>query len=66
MAFLLSASNHHPYRLPAKHRRLHLGALDGTLLGDYLHSVHYFDAAFGEFVTRLRHTGLLDASVIVL
>ena len=66
MAFLLTASNHHPYRLPPEHRELSLGDLDGTLLGDYLQSVRYFDHAFGTFVDRLRAAGLLDTSVVVL
>jgi lipoteichoic acid synthase len=66
MAFLLSASNHHPYDLPSRHRQLRLGTLEGTLLGDYLHSVHYFDAAFGEFVVGLRDAGLLDRTVVLI
>jgi lipoteichoic acid synthase len=66
MAFLLTASNHHPYRLPAADKELPLGRLDGTLLGDYLQSVRYFDRAFGEFVDRLREAGLLDTSIVVL
>ena len=66
MAFLLTASNHHPYRLPPEHRDLVLGDLEGTLLGDYLQAVSYFDRAFGAFVDQLRAAGLLDTSVIVL
>ena len=66
MAFLLTGSNHHPYPLPSRHRRLRLGHLEGTLLGDYLHSVHYFDAAFGEFVVGLRDAGLLDRTVVLV
>ena len=66
MAFLLTSSNHHPFVLPAPHRRLKLGRLEGTDLGDYLHSVHYLDEAFGQFVDRLRATGLLDESVVVV
>jgi lipoteichoic acid synthase len=66
MAFLLSSSNHHPFALPAPHWTLKLGSLEGTELGDYLHSVHYFDEAFGQFVDRLRATGLLDESVVVV
>jgi lipoteichoic acid synthase len=66
MAFLLTASNHHPYRLPAEDKELSLGTLEGTLLGDYLQSVRYFDRAFGEFVDRLREVGLLDTSIVVL
>jgi lipoteichoic acid synthase len=66
MAFLLSSSNHHPFALPAPHRTLRLGSLEGTELGDYLHSVHYFDQAFGQFVDRLRAARLLDESVVVV
>jgi phosphoglycerol transferase MdoB-like AlkP superfamily enzyme len=66
MAFLLSSSNHHPYPLPQAYRELKLGDLEGTLLGDYLHSVHYFDRVFGEFLDKLRSTGLLEKSVILI
>jgi phosphoglycerol transferase MdoB-like AlkP superfamily enzyme len=66
MALLISVSNHHPYNLPESHRTLKLGFLEGTLVGRYLDSVHYFDHAFGEFVARLRQTGILEKSVVVL
>src|SRR5207253_187775 len=36
IAFLITVSNHHPYDLPQKHRSLHLGDLEGTLIGKYL------------------------------
>ena len=65
MALLVTLSNHHPYRLPAGHRVLSLGELAGSLLGDYLESVHYFDAMFGGFVDTLRRDGVLDRSLIV-
>jgi phosphoglycerol transferase MdoB-like AlkP superfamily enzyme len=66
MAFMLSASNHHPYELPPAYRTLRLGKMEGTLLGDYLHSVHYFDQAFGAFLDKLRAVGLLDKTVILV
>ena len=66
MAFMVTLSNHHPYRLPAHHRRLRLGALEGTLLGDYLQSVHYFDTALNQLLGQLRTLGLLDTSLLVL
>jgi phosphoglycerol transferase MdoB-like AlkP superfamily enzyme len=65
-AFLVSVSNHHPYDLPPKLRALPLGPLEGTLLGHYLDSVHYFDRAFGEFITELRRSGLLKRTVVVV
>jgi lipoteichoic acid synthase len=66
LAFLLSSANHHPYPVPERYRVLKLGELEGTLLGDYLNSVHYLDQVFGEFVDSLRERGLLDKSVFVL
>jgi phosphoglycerol transferase MdoB-like AlkP superfamily enzyme len=66
MAFLLSSSNHHPYLLPPAHKSLNLHELEGTSLGDYLHSVHYFDRAFGVFIDKLRGAGLLDKSLILV
>ena len=66
MAFLLSASNHHPFQLPQKYRELNLGELEGLMIGDYLHSVHYFDKSFGNFIDKLRKNGLLDKTVILV
>jgi phosphoglycerol transferase MdoB-like AlkP superfamily enzyme len=40
--------------------------LEGTKLGNYLKSVHYADAALGEFIGGLDEAGLLDDTVIVL
>jgi phosphoglycerol transferase MdoB-like AlkP superfamily enzyme len=66
MSYLLTSSNHDPWNLPEKYRRLDLGDLEGSRFGDYLHSVHYFDGAFGELVDRLRESGLLDTSLVVV
>jgi len=40
--------------------------LEGTKLGNYLKSVHYADAALGEFINGLDEAGLLEDTVIVL
>ena len=40
--------------------------LEGTSVGKYLQSVHYFDESFGKFIEGLRKTGLLDKSVVVI
>lgn len=64
--FLLSSSSHHPYVIPEEYRSLQLGEYEGTMLGDYLHAVHYFDEMFGQFVDQLRESGLLDRSILVL
>jgi phosphoglycerol transferase MdoB-like AlkP superfamily enzyme len=66
MAFMLSSSSHHPYTIPEKYRTLRLGDLEGTMVGDYLHAIHYADQELGAFVDRLRETGILDRSVLVI
>lgn len=65
-AFLVTLTNHHPYRLPPEHVRLDVGDLGNTLLGDYLTSVHYFDRAFGAFLEAMQSANLLDDTVIAL
>jgi phosphoglycerol transferase MdoB-like AlkP superfamily enzyme len=66
MAFMLSSSSHHPYTIPERYRQLRLGDLEGTIVGDYLHAVHYADRELGAFVDRLRETGILDRSLLVI
>ena len=40
--------------------------LNGTILGDYLRSVHYMDQAIGLFIEEMDAAGLLDNTVIVI
>ena len=40
--------------------------LEGTKLGNYFKSVHYADAAVGEFFTALDEAGLLENTVVIL
>ena len=40
--------------------------MEGTKLGNYFKSIHYADAALGEFMTGLEERGLLDNTVVVL
>jgi len=64
-AFLITLSSHHPYTLPAKERKLDVGELSGTMLGDYLQAVHYVDAAVGGFIAELERLGLWDDTVFL-
>ena len=40
--------------------------LEGTKMGNYFRSVHYFDTVLGEFISNLDKEGLLEDSIIVL
>ena len=40
--------------------------MEGTELGNYFKSVHYADAALGEFFTKMDEEGLLDNTVVII
>lgn len=40
--------------------------INGTTLGDYFRTLHYFDQAFGQFIDDLDESGILDDTVIVI
>ena len=40
--------------------------MEGTKLGNYFKSLHYADAALGEFIDKLNEKGLLDNTVFIL
>jgi lipoteichoic acid synthase len=66
LSFLITLTNHHPFALPAHYADFEVGRLRGTVLGNYVQSVHHFDRVLGEFLAGLRASGLLDTSVLVL
>lgn len=68
-AVLVTLSNHAPFadaNLPRTFPEGALGPLEGTTVGDYLGSVRFTDGALGQFVERLRASGVLDRSVLVV
>ena len=66
MAFLITLSTHHDWKLPKEIPRMNVGNLEGTLVGNYVQSMNHFDAGFGELLDSLRSDGLLDQSVVVI
>ncbi|MFF2090431.1 LTA synthase family protein [Paenibacillus sp. NPDC058174] len=65
-SFLITLSSHHPFTMPQEHQVLKLGELEGTIMGDYLQSVHYVDAALGELVEKLKAEGLWKNTIFAL
>ena len=66
-AWLITLSLHHPFDdFPDKHKSLHLGALERTSFGNYLHTMHFFDSALAGFKAALAREGLLDETVLVV
>jgi phosphoglycerol transferase MdoB-like AlkP superfamily enzyme len=66
-AWLITLSLHHPYSdFPEQHKELDVRPWDRNPFGNYLHAMHFFDRAFGEFVAALEKQGLLRDSVLVV
>lgn len=66
-AFLVTLSLHHPYdHFPPGLRRLELGPLEGTSLGNYLHGIHHLDAALAGLFSDLEATGLADTTAVAI
>ncbi|MDB4866762.1 MAG: hypothetical protein JWR03_1095 [Cohnella sp.] len=66
-AQLITMSSHHPFRIPEDKVRFKLPErYQGTLVGDYITAQNYSDYALGQFIGKLKETGLWDNSVIVL
>ncbi len=66
-AFLITLSSHYPYTIPDEYKTLTLESKDeGTMLGDYLQSIRYFDTCLGEFLDALKANGMYDDSIFVI
>jgi lipoteichoic acid synthase len=66
MAFLITLSTHHDWKMPEKFQTLDVGELRGSLLGGYLQAMNHFDAGFGALIDSLQNDGLLNESVVAL
>ena len=66
-AYLLTLSLHHPFEgFPDHLRELELGELEGSPLGNYLHTMRFFDRAFATLIADLEEAGLAETTMIVL
>lgn len=63
-AHLITTTSHLPWELPEELQELDLPGDDAT--SNYLQTVHYTDAALGEFAAGLEERGLLEQSAIVV
>ncbi|WIV20623.1 LTA synthase family protein [Paenibacillus polygoni] len=65
-SFMTTLTSHHPYGLPASLRELNTDSLGKSMMGNYLQSIHYVDAALGELVEQLKKEGLWDDTLLVV
>ena len=66
-AYLLTLSLHHPFDgFPPHLETLDIGEWDGTPFGNFLHTMHFFDASLAAFVADLERRGLAESTVIAI
>ncbi len=66
-AFIISLTSHNPFEMPEEYHVLDIEPdHEGTILGNYLQSIHYTDKYIGEFIQGLKEAGLYEDSVIAL
>ncbi len=66
-AWLITLSLHYPFEgFPDHLKELHLGRWEGTELGNYLHTMHYLDAALAGLVSELARSGLAERTLIAV
>lgn len=64
--FLVTLTSHFPYDDVDKYGDFNVGPYEGTLMGNYMKSIHYTDTQLGMFFDLLDKEGILKDSVIVL
>jgi phosphoglycerol transferase MdoB-like AlkP superfamily enzyme len=67
LLYAITLSSHHPYNaIPYNQRRLRLGALENTMVGNYMHSAAFVDDALSKLFAQLAADDLLKDTVVVL
>jgi lipoteichoic acid synthase len=66
-AMYLTLTSHHPFIMDEEQQYLQMpDEYDETVLGHYLHSVHYMDREIGAFIERLKEENMYNDSVIII
>lgn len=66
-AWLLTLSLHHPFEgFPDDLQVLDVGRWEGRPVGEYLHTMHYLDAALADLEAGLEASGQIDHTVVVV
>jgi len=65
-SFLITLTSHFPFDDVTKYGNFDVGSFEGTLLGNYMKSIHYTDKQLGDFLDKLAQNGTLDNSIVML
>ncbi|MCX7695886.1 MAG: LTA synthase family protein [Caloramator sp.] len=63
---VITMSTHYPFKDAKFKNELDVGELEGTLIGDYIKSIHYLDRQIGMFINKLEEEGILKDTVIIM
>lgn len=65
--FLITLTSHHPFTMEDEYKGLNIeGEFKGTLLEDYLQTIHYLDQELGNFINMLKKEGLYEDTMIAI
>ncbi|MBC8062947.1 MAG: LTA synthase family protein [Clostridiaceae bacterium] len=65
-SLLITLTSHFPFDNVEKYGSFDVGSFEGTLLGNYMKSIHYTDKQLGDFLDKLSENGTLDNSILML
>ena len=65
-ASLITLTSHYPYNNVDKYGDFNVGEIEGSLLANYIKSIHYADEQIGFFIQQLKDTELWDQSLVVI
>ncbi|KGO12335.1 alkaline phosphatase [Clostridium botulinum] len=65
-SFIITLTSHFPYDATDKYGEFDVGEYEGTLLGNYMKSIHYTDDQLGVFLDKLEKENILDNSIIAI
>lgn len=65
-SFVVTLTSHFPYEATDKYGEFDVGEYEGTLLGNYMKSIHYTDEQLGVFLDKLEKENILANSIIAI
>ncbi|UMZ74187.1 LTA synthase family protein [Natranaerofaba carboxydovora] len=65
-AFVITLTSHHPFNYiePEDYEGIDVSGYENTIVGDYIRSIHYTDAAIGRFYELLKENEILDNTLL--
>ncbi|OWZ82985.1 LTA synthase family protein [Natranaerobius trueperi] len=65
-AFIITLTSHHPFNYLESYDEINVDPYKDTIVGDYIESIHYTDAAIGKFYDEMEEKGLLEDTLIAI